>query len=203
MKGNPKCVFGALNKKIILTDQSVSMQKKENLILTSIRLFAERGFHNTSTSRIAGEAGVASGLIFHHFKNKEGLLLAVIEYLRDKIEGVLFLHPKGDPSTELEHLKDRLLSVKKEQSFWTLYHSLLFQPALTEIMKTQLRDTFDQYLSALKSIFAQLKHSDPVQSALQFEAQRSGIILAYLLQGDSYPLQDLLSSLFREYSTKK
>jgi AcrR family transcriptional regulator len=45
-------------------------------------LFAVKGFDGTSTKEIASKAGVAEGLIFHHFENKESLLAAVFETQR-------------------------------------------------------------------------------------------------------------------------
>lgn len=45
-------------------------------------LFAAKGFDRTTTKEIAQAAGVAEGLIFHHFENKERLLTAVFETRR-------------------------------------------------------------------------------------------------------------------------
>lgn len=52
--------------------------KQQKIIETSIKLFAEKGYANTSTSEIAKEAGVAEGTIFRHYGTKENLLLSVL-----------------------------------------------------------------------------------------------------------------------------
>jgi AcrR family transcriptional regulator len=52
--------------------------KREVIIETAKRLFAERGYDGTSTARIAHEAGVPSGLVFYHFATKLDLLLAIV-----------------------------------------------------------------------------------------------------------------------------
>jgi len=52
--------------------------KREVIIETAERLFAERGYDGTSTARIAHEAGVPSGLVFYHFATKLDLLLAIV-----------------------------------------------------------------------------------------------------------------------------
>src|SRR5438552_9604727 len=44
------------------------------------RNFLERGFHGTKIEDIAGEADVATGSIYVHFRSKEGLYLALIEH---------------------------------------------------------------------------------------------------------------------------
>lgn len=43
------------------------------------RLFASSGFHATSTRRIAAEAAVAEGTVFHYFRSKNDLMLAILD----------------------------------------------------------------------------------------------------------------------------
>lgn len=59
--------------------------KKERILSTAARLFAERGFARTSTSLLAEEAGVAEGTIFRHFKNKDEIFLELILRAKNKI----------------------------------------------------------------------------------------------------------------------
>jgi len=54
------------------------MSKKEAILNAAIDLFAERGFNATPTSAIAKTAGVAEGLIFHYFQNKNGILAHIL-----------------------------------------------------------------------------------------------------------------------------
>ncbi|MEJ2689192.1 MAG: TetR/AcrR family transcriptional regulator [Deltaproteobacteria bacterium] len=51
------------------------MTKKDAIIEAATRLFAVKGFNETSTSEVAKEAGVAQGTLFYHFKTKEGIML--------------------------------------------------------------------------------------------------------------------------------
>jgi len=53
------------------------MNKKERILDAALKLFVENGIDATSTAKIAKEAGVASGLIFHHFGSKENLIRAL------------------------------------------------------------------------------------------------------------------------------
>jgi len=52
---------------------------RERLIAATARLMCERGLARTSTRDIARAAGVAEGALYHHFADKAGLLLAVIQ----------------------------------------------------------------------------------------------------------------------------
>ena len=53
-------------------------EKQQRIIESAIKLFAEKGYSNTSTAEIAKEAGVAEGTIYKHYGTKEDLLLSVI-----------------------------------------------------------------------------------------------------------------------------
>ncbi|WP_394231766.1 TetR/AcrR family transcriptional regulator [Niallia oryzisoli] len=52
--------------------------KQQKIAETAVKMFAEKGYANTSTSEIAKGAGVAEGTIFRHYGTKDNLLLAVI-----------------------------------------------------------------------------------------------------------------------------
>jgi TetR/AcrR family fatty acid metabolism transcriptional regulator len=53
---------------------------KRNLILdAAIRVFARMGYHGARVSDIAREAGIAYGLVYHYFKNKEEILNTIFE----------------------------------------------------------------------------------------------------------------------------
>jgi AcrR family transcriptional regulator len=58
---------------------------RESLIATAIEVFAREGFHAASTRSIAAAAGVNQALIGYHFRNKDGLYLAVFQYIAERI----------------------------------------------------------------------------------------------------------------------
>ncbi len=61
-----------------LKDEADMTEKQRSILQASIKLFAEKGFHASSTAEIAKEAGVAEGTIFRHYKSKKDILLAVV-----------------------------------------------------------------------------------------------------------------------------
>jgi TetR/AcrR family fatty acid metabolism transcriptional regulator len=50
------------------------VDKRRAILDAAIRVFARQGFHNARVSDIAGEAGVAYGLVYHYFDSKEQML---------------------------------------------------------------------------------------------------------------------------------
>jgi AcrR family transcriptional regulator len=61
-----------------LKDEEQMTEKQRNILQASIKLFATKGFHASSTAEIAKEAGVAEGTIFRHYKSKKDILIAVV-----------------------------------------------------------------------------------------------------------------------------
>src|SRR5258707_2857580 len=57
-----------------------------------MRLFAVRGFHETSMAEVARAASVSKALIFWHFKTKEELFMAVLNRLLE----AYFIHFAGE-----------------------------------------------------------------------------------------------------------
>ena len=56
---------------------------KERVITIAAELFRKNGFHNTSLAQILDEAKLTKGGFYFHFKSKEELGDAVINYMRD------------------------------------------------------------------------------------------------------------------------
>jgi TetR/AcrR family transcriptional regulator, fatty acid metabolism regulator protein len=50
------------------------IDKRRVILDAAIRVFARQGFHNCRVSDIAGEAGVAYGLVYHYFSSKDEML---------------------------------------------------------------------------------------------------------------------------------
>src|SRR5579885_2826074 len=62
-------------------DNRSAQDSRDEILKAAMRLFANRGFHETSMSEVAREARVSKALIFWHFKTKEELFLAVLNRL--------------------------------------------------------------------------------------------------------------------------
>ncbi|KAA0016505.1 TetR/AcrR family transcriptional regulator [Antrihabitans cavernicola] len=61
------------------------VDRRQHLIDTARDLFMRRPYEQVTTSEIAKAAGVAYGLIAHHFENKRGLYLAVMSAIADEL----------------------------------------------------------------------------------------------------------------------
>jgi len=80
-----------------------SMRTRERILAAATEVFARRGFHGARVADIAEQAGIAYGLVYHHFRNKDDILAAIFserwgEYVR-YIDGMA-----GSPESFREQL---------------------------------------------------------------------------------------------------
>ena len=68
-----------------------SVETRERILAAATEVFARSGFHGARVADIAEQAGIAYGLVYHYFRNKDDILAAIfserwaqyIEYLHD------------------------------------------------------------------------------------------------------------------------
>ena len=60
------------------------MDKREKLLQTALELFVSQGFNDTPTSKIAKEAGIATGTLFYFFPTKEELIISLYLKLKEQ-----------------------------------------------------------------------------------------------------------------------
>ncbi|OBC17156.1 TetR family transcriptional regulator [Mycobacterium sp. 852013-50091_SCH5140682] len=76
--------------------KSAVTDRRQSIIDAARHLFATRPYDRVTTSEIAKNAGVAYGLIAHHFENKRGLYLAVMNEIAEEIAAVQLSLPPAD-----------------------------------------------------------------------------------------------------------
>ena len=73
-----------------------SHSAREKVMATSLGLFTNKGFFNTSMRDITRESEVSTGSIYHYFKDKEGVAAALyqdlIDRMRDELNNIMQTH---------------------------------------------------------------------------------------------------------------
>jgi AcrR family transcriptional regulator len=65
--------------------QLIPKEKREKILVATMKEFAEKGYYRASTNQIVQEAQISKGLIFHYFSNKKGLFLATYDYCVEQL----------------------------------------------------------------------------------------------------------------------
>lgn len=91
------------------------MEKQQQILAAALRLFVTYGFHGTPTSKIAEEAAVANGTLFHHYKTKDELVIALYNSIKNELAASL---------SAINHENDFIAPKFKNTFIHTLYWAL-------------------------------------------------------------------------------
>ncbi|NLY82592.1 MAG: TetR/AcrR family transcriptional regulator [Clostridiales bacterium] len=127
-------------------------ERKQQILETAIKLFAEKGYKGTTTLQIAKQAEITEVTLFRHFSSKQEILLEGIEpILFSTLEGVISISKESSGTEKLESiLYDRISLISKnyqiikiilmENSLLTELGSGNFINRILEILKNLLEE---------------------------------------------------------------
>lgn len=169
--------------------------RQEKILNSALELFATSGYNAVSTSKIAKEAEVSEGLIFRHFKNKQGLLEAVLHQAFEKAT-LLYEHivVEQDPREVLR--KAITLPFRVEQTeyhFWKLQFKLKWE---LEISGQERRQAVDERLGWA---FQELGYEEPEREVQLLQHVIEGISGGILKEGyeSQEPLKEFLLKKYK------
>jgi AcrR family transcriptional regulator len=95
-------------------------EKRAHILEAATRVFASRGYHGARVSDIAREAGIAYGLVYHYFRNKEEILDTIFaERWGQFLEVVDGIAAGPQPASEkLRQLAALILFAYRRRSDW-------------------------------------------------------------------------------------
>ncbi|HUH59015.1 MAG TPA: TetR/AcrR family transcriptional regulator [Candidimonas sp.] len=124
--------------------------RRTDVILTAARLFRQNGYERTTVRELAEAVGLRSGSLFHYFRNKEEILVAVmangIESVTEAGREVMALHP--DPADRLAglfrlHMASLIRGVGGDAMHAMIYEWRSLSPAARQPIQA-LSDAYEQ-----------------------------------------------------------
>lgn len=151
--------------------------RKNEIVLTTMSLMAEKGIEGASTVLVAKKMKVSQGLIHYHFKNKQEILISVInhisEILMERYESLI-----SDDSTSIEKLNAfisaRLSKGRGENQQAVSAWIAISAQAITDI---KIRDAYSAALDIQSSLLLELiKDSGLIESENDIKNKVSALI---------------------------
>lgn len=167
------------------------MTKKEKIINKAITLFAEEGFESTSIQVLAAKAGVAQGLLYRHFRNKEDLLLHLIEKGMTQVMHSLSPYAEDiDFKTAFaQHIQLSFQYLEKNTNLWRVLHQVRQKNKLAAQFAKE--DPFEQIVQVLELRLKKEGYKNPRMLAWTLFSLVDGITGLYLIAPKKYPLQEM------------
>ena len=140
--------------------------RKQQILEAAAALFAERGYYKTTTADVARAVGVTQPYVFHFFKSKEELYLAVLEQASKEIYHA-FESVEAPPETLKEAMGQvfaKLLEDNRNAILLVMMSYAIPEPAIREFT----RKCFDMVYDLLKDRFEHAGFPNPGNEASAF-----------------------------------
>ena len=164
-------------------NEEIRERSRNNIIQAALKLFSTQGYYATSTSAIAKEAGVASGLMYNYFSSKEELLSNIIDiFFREIADSMPVQNPE---ELDLHKMTDHLFELLRDKSVeWRILISIMIQPNISQACSRKIDAFFVHQEHIYEKYFIQKKVSRPNESARALWALLHGSFLTYALSSD-------------------
>lgn len=172
--------------------EEIRRKSTETIKEVALGLFARNGYHSTSISKIAREAGVSKGLMYNYFEGKEALLEAIITDAFEEGEETMipYLVNQSEPRAQLRGLTEATFHMVQERfDYWKLLTALSLQPGVLAGMEPIIKQKQAELMPKFIQLFAALGADDPEKAAYLYGAVLDGVLLNYFQMGEEYPLE--------------
>jgi AcrR family transcriptional regulator len=142
----------------------VAERRKEQVLDGAAECFRLYGFHQSSMAKISASAGMSTGHIYHYFKSKEEIIIAIAEREQGIIQS-LFIDKLHDCSTP-DEAKNIIISqsakgaeIQKDVARAALLLEVLVEAARNEDINKVIHDLDSK---VRKAVYAALGGDEPV-----------------------------------------
>jgi AcrR family transcriptional regulator len=144
------------------TDQG--RERKQQLLDHATSLFATRGYANTRVIDICKEAGVAKGLFYWYFENKEALFAELVRLMRADLERAraAAIDPAADPLMRLRQaVESSVRFIVLHTEFFTVLRMERREPTVSAL----LREAADADAAGVERLLAECQRAGLVPGA--------------------------------------
>jgi AcrR family transcriptional regulator len=182
------------------------MDKKQQIIESAIELFATTGYEKTSIAAICEHSQVSKGLVFHHFKNKEGLLREVFMRMAEIVNGVsdniTSVNKELSAKEKLVNLLERIflsMASPEQKLYYQFDFQVLCQPSARLILKDLFDERYQLMMASFQDVLCDIPAASPLIDSHMLIAEIDGIALNYLFAKDDYPLTEIKDRFIQKY----
>lgn len=136
--------------------------KRQALLKAALTLFTQHGFDGTPTSKIAKEAGVATGTLFHYFKTKEELINQLYLEIKQELTRDLFAGVSDEQT-----LRGKVYKIWFNCIAWSLKYPeklrFFLQFSSSPYISNLTREEATQHLSFIRDLIEEGKRQDMIK----------------------------------------
>jgi AcrR family transcriptional regulator len=175
--------------------------KRIHIMNSALELFSDYGYYGTSINMIAQKAGIAKGLVYSYFENKDDLLKELIYSGIREFENVFDADKDGFlTEDEFEFFIDESFKLLQENiSFWRLYFLLVMKKEVIEIFGHKFIELTAPHINILTDYYKRKNHENPETEAVLFGAMIDGVAFNYVMNPEKFPLNEIKSVIIKRF----
>lgn len=140
-------------------------KRRSDILQAAFRVATRKRPAGLTSRDVAAEAGVSNGLIFFHFRNREGLLLALLDWL---LEEVMALGPEARaPTDPAEHMIEEVCAaiarLPKERRRLELFFEFWFMANHNREVRRRIRAALGRYRRSYLPLAQAVVAADPAR----------------------------------------
>src|SRR5690625_1907421 len=156
------------------TKKNTILNVKQQIINDAIQLFAENGYYKTTTTSIANAVGVSQPYLFHFFKKKEELYLAVLDQAEQRV--IQTFLEVNVPPTQLKEAMGNTFNYLLDQHRNEVLLAMTAHTISEPVIRDAVRQSFDEVHETLEYKFKQAGYPNASQEANYFIGE--GLLIA-------------------------
>ena len=159
--------------------------RKEEILIVALHLFARDGYEAVSVSQIAGELDMTKGALYRHYKSKRDIFDSIVKRMeqQDGEQASDYDMPEDEKESMPEEYEDVSLDDFVEYSksmfeYWTeddFASSFRKMLTIEQFRSEEMQNLYQQYLVSgpaeyVKELFKNMKMNHPEENAVKFYA---------------------------------
>jgi AcrR family transcriptional regulator len=182
-------------------NESLRAATRARILDGALKAFSRHGFEGASVRLIAGEAGVAQGLLYSHFSGKEELLKAIFERsMEDVRESFLAAAGDGSGPPLARLIRSSFAILRRNLGFWKLSYGIRMQESVLKALGPEVQGWTGDILKTLEAHFRAAGAARPAVEAAILFAAIDGISQHYAMDPERYPLDAVADGLIANYA---
>ena len=159
--------------------------RKEEILIVALHLFARDGYEAVSVSQIAGELDMTKGALYRHYKSKRDIFDCIVQRMEQQDSEQA--RQNEVPEESIEKVPEEYQNVSVEDfvgysksmfEYWTeddFASSFRKMLTLEQFRNEEMQKLYQQYLISgpaeyVKDLFKNMKIKDPEENAVKFYA---------------------------------
>ena len=181
--------------------EEIRENRRKQIMDVALELFADKGYNNTSISRIATEAKISKGLMYNYFKSKDDLLLNIFD------DGMTAMFDLFDPDKDgilsrdefIYFINESFEVMNRDRKFWKLYFSLIMQPSVWVKLEKKYSEIISPLIQMMINYYKAKGSENPEIEAMMVGALLDGIGFNFVFNPDLYPLEKVKEMLIERF----